>query len=95
MIISIPKEIFPGENRVACVPDVASKLIKAGYEVQIEKDAGLNAGFVDEKYISAGAKIVDKLDDLYSAADIVVKVQRPVEHPTEGKHELDLMKKGT
>ncbi|MCJ7554076.1 MAG: NAD(P) transhydrogenase subunit alpha, partial [Ignavibacteriaceae bacterium] len=47
------------------------------------------------KYISAGAKIVDKLDDLYSAADIVVKVQRPVEHPTEGKHELDLMKKGT
>lgn len=95
MIISIPKEVLPGENRVACVPDVASKLIKAGYEIHIEKGAGLNAGFADEKYTSAGAKIVEKLDDLYSAADIVVKVQRPIDHPTAGKHELDLMKKGT
>ena len=41
---------MPGENRVACVPDVVSKLIKAGYEVHIEKDAGLNAGFTNEQY---------------------------------------------
>ena len=58
MIISVPKEIMPGENRVACVPDVVSKLIKAGYEVQIEKDAGLSAGFTDEQYQKAGAKII-------------------------------------
>ena len=50
VIIAIPKEILPGENRVAIVPDVVSKLIKAGFEVHIEKDAGINAGFTNEKY---------------------------------------------
>ena len=95
MIISVPKEIMPGENRVACVPDVVSKLIKAGYEVQVEKEAGLNAGFTNEQYQKAGAKIIENLSDLYSNADLVFKVQRPIDHPTAGKHEVDLMKKGT
>ena len=95
MVIAVPKEIMPGENRVATVPDVVPKLIKAGFEVHIEKNAGINAGFTDEKYISAGAKIVDNLQDLYSSADIVFKVQRPLDHPDQKKHELDLMKEGT
>ncbi len=95
MIIAVPKEVLAGENRVATVPDVVPKLIKAGFEIHIEKDAGLNAGFTDEKYKSAGAKIVDNLRELYSAADIVFKVQRPMEHPQQNKHELDLMKEGT
>lgn len=95
MIIAVPKEIMPGENRVACVPDVVSKFIKAGFELQVEKDAGLNAGFTNEMYESAGAKVIDNLNDLYSSADIVLKVQRPLDHPQSGKHELDLMKEGT
>ena len=95
MIISIPKEILPGENRVACIPDVAAKFIKAGYEVQIEKDAGLKAGYTNEQYEHAGAKVIEKLEDLYANADIVLKVQRPIEHPTLGKNEIDLLKKGT
>ena len=95
MIIAVPKEILEGENRVATVPDVVPKLIKAGFEVHIEKNAGLKAGFTDEKYKSAGAVIVDKLQELYSSADIVFKVQRPMEHPGLNKHELDLMKEGT
>lgn len=89
MIISIPKEIFPGENRVACVPDVASKLIKAGYEVQIEKNAGLSAGFKDEQYEKAGAKIIENADQLYGNADVVFKVQKPSEN------EFKKIKKGT
>ena len=95
MIIAIPKEILAGENRVATVPDVVPKLIKAGFEAHIEKSAGLSAGFTDEKYKSAGAQIVDNLQELYSPADIVFKVQRPMEHPELKKHELDLMKEGT
>jgi NAD(P) transhydrogenase subunit alpha len=95
VIISIPKEILPGENRVACIPDVAAKLIKAGYQIQVEKDAGLNAGYTNEQYTHAGAKVVEKLEELYANADIVFKVQRPVDHPSLGKNELDLMKKGT
>ncbi|HEX7356998.1 MAG TPA: Re/Si-specific NAD(P)(+) transhydrogenase subunit alpha [Ignavibacteriaceae bacterium] len=95
MIISVPKEIMPGENRVACVPDVVTKLIKAGYEVHVEKDAGLKAGFTNEQYQKAGAKIIDNVSDLYSNAEIVFKVQRPVDHPDAGKNEIELMKKGT
>lgn len=94
MVIAVPKEILPGENRVACTPDVASKLIKAGFQIQIEKDAGLNAGFTNALYEKSGAKIVD-LNDLYSSADIVLKVQRPLDHPSAGKNEIDLMKDGT
>lgn len=95
MVLAIPKEIMPGENRVACTPDVASKYIKAGFEVIIEKDAGLKAGFTDARYEKAGAKIKNSPAELYSEADIVLKVQRPVEHPELNKYELDLMKKGT
>jgi len=94
MVIAVPKEILPGENRVACVPDVASKLIKSGFQVHVEKDAGLNAGYTNEMYEKAGAKIVN-LNELYSLADVVVKVQRPLDHPTAGKNELDLLKEGT
>ena len=95
MIISIPKEILPGENRVACIPDVAAKFIKAGYQIQVEKDAGLKAGYTNEQYEHAGAKVIEKLEDLYSNADVVLKVQRPIEHPSLGKNEIDLLKKGT
>lgn len=89
MIISIPKETIAGENRVACVPDVASKLIKAGYEVQIEKDAGLNAGFRNEQYEKSGAKIIENADQLFSNADVVLKVQKPT------NDEMKKIKKGT
>jgi NAD(P) transhydrogenase subunit alpha len=94
VIIAIPKELLPGENRVACVPDVASKLIKSGFEVIVETNAGLNAGFRDDQYIKAGAKIANTVEELYSNADIIFKVQRPIEHPS-GKHEIDLYKKGS
>ncbi|MBI5662023.1 MULTISPECIES: Re/Si-specific NAD(P)(+) transhydrogenase subunit alpha [Ignavibacterium] len=94
MIIAIPKELLPGENRVACVPDVASKLIKSGFEIIVEKNAGLNAGFRDDQYIIAGAKIANSVEELYANADIIFKVQRPIEHPS-GKHEIDLYKKGS
>lgn len=89
MIISIPKETIAGENRVACVPDVASKLIKAGYEVQIEKDAGLTAGFRNEQYEKSGAKIIENSDQLFSNADVVLKVQKPT------NDEMKKIKKGT
>ena len=95
MVIAIPKEIIPGENRVSVVPDVASKLIKKGFEIHVEKDAGLKAGATDAAYEAAGAKIYSNLEELYSSADIVLKVQRPVEHPDLHKHETDLIKSGT
>lgn len=95
MIIGVPKEIYPGENRVAMVPDVAGKLIKKGFEILIEKDAGLNAGFTNQAYESAGVKIISDINELYDKSDIILKVQKPIVHPRFGKNELELMKKGT
>ncbi len=95
MIIAVPKEVVQGENRVALSPDTTAKVIKLGYEVCIEKDAGLAAGFQNEQYKSAGAKVFESLTELYAAADVVLKVQKPVNHPSLNKHELELMKKGT
>jgi len=93
--IAVPKEIMDGENRVSLIPDVANKLIKKGFEIYMESGAGNKAGFLDEKYKNAGVNIVEDVNELYSNADIVLKVQRPIMHPEKGKHELELMKKGT
>lgn len=94
MIIAVPKEIMPGENRVALVPEVVTKLIKKGFEIYIESSAGIKAGFPDEKYKNAGAKIIRDIHELYKDANIVLKVQRPIEHQEFNKHELELIGNG-
>jgi len=95
LIIGIPKEILQGENRVAATPEVVSKYIKAGFTVHIERDAGINAGFTNEKFAEAGGKIFDNASELFQSADVILKVQRPIENESLKKHELDLMKQGT
>jgi proton-translocating NAD(P)+ transhydrogenase subunit alpha len=95
VVIAIPKEVLPGENRVSIVPDVASKLIKKGFTINVEQGAGKSAGFTDEQYSAAGAKVFNSPEELYSSSEIVLKVQRPMDHPEKGKHELDLIKEGT
>ena len=88
MIIAIPKEVIPGENRVSIVPDMASKLAKKGFEIHVEKGAGFKAGFTDAQYEAAGAKMYENVEELYNSVEIVLKVQRPVEK------EVDLFKEG-
>ena len=75
MRIGVPKEIVPGERRVALVPDGVARLVKAGLEVVVERDAGAEAGFPDEQYATAGATVGDAAAAL--GADLVAKVQRP------------------
>ncbi len=93
MLIAVPKEILSGENRVAIVPDVTAKLIKDGYEIHIEKDAGLNAGFTNEAYKAVGAKIIENTEELFASGDIILKVQRPLHNEALNKNEIDLIKK--
>jgi H+-translocating NAD(P) transhydrogenase subunit alpha len=73
LIIAVPREILPGENRVALVPDTAAKLIKSGFQINIEKDAGLNASYLDDMYIAAGAVIIADRSELFASADVVLK----------------------
>ena len=73
MRVSVPKEIKDGEKRVALVPDIISKLTKAGLEVVIESGAGLTAQASDQDFIAAGAQI--KSGDVLKDADVVLSVQ--------------------
>ena len=65
MIVGVPREIFPGERRVALVPAVIPNLAKAGLEVVLETNAGLEAGYPDADYVSKGAKILSDRAELF------------------------------
>jgi NAD(P) transhydrogenase subunit alpha len=95
MKIVIPKEITPGETRVALVPESVAKLTKADLTVGVEKGAGQAAGFPDEAYAKAGAEIVDDPAALYQRADVILKIRAPIEHPGLGKDEVDLYPEGS
>ena len=73
MLIAVPKEIKPGEKRVALVPDIISKLTKAGLSVVIESNAGLASEYADEQFKAAGAQI--KAGDVLAGSDVVLSVQ--------------------
>lgn len=79
MIIGVPKEIKSHENRVALLPGGVIELKKNGHTVLVEKNAGSGSGFPDENYIQAGAEIVDDADDLWSRAEMIMKVKEPIE----------------
>ena len=76
MRLSVPKETAPGERRVALVPETVSRLVTAGFEVRIERGAGIAAGFADDAYAEAGADIA-AAGDLLSRAEGVACVRRP------------------
>ncbi len=92
MKIGVPREIIPGEKRVAITPEVASKLAKSGFEVTVETGAGTAAGFSDGDYKAAGATIAPSAAAALGDADAVLKVRRPVLNPATGTHEVDLLK---
>ncbi|MDZ7921820.1 Re/Si-specific NAD(P)(+) transhydrogenase subunit alpha [Rhodoferax sp.] len=75
--IGVPKEIFPGEKRVATVPDVVEKLIKLGFRVSVESGAGALANCDDDSYRAAGADVVATAAELWAQSDIVFKVRGP------------------
>lgn len=73
MLIAVPREIKPGEKRVALVPDIISKLTKAGLSVVIESNAGLASEYSDDQFKAAGAQI--KAGDVLVGSDVVLSVQ--------------------
>ena len=78
MIIGALKEIKNNENRVALTPEGVKELVKTNHTVLVEKNAGSGAGFADEEYKEAGAKIVEKPLDIVKKADIITKVKEPI-----------------
>ena len=78
MKIGVPKEIKPQENRVGLTPESVKSLTSNGHEVLIENNGGFQAGFDNEQYQSAGAKIIHSAEDIYNDAEIIVKVKEPL-----------------
>ncbi|HEX7050237.1 MAG TPA: alanine dehydrogenase [Longimicrobiales bacterium] len=78
MIIGVPKEIKANESRVALVPAGAEALVQAGHAVLIERGAGVGSGFDDEAYSAAGAELIDAADDVWSRAEMILKVKEPI-----------------
>jgi NAD(P) transhydrogenase subunit alpha len=85
--IGVPKEIFPGEKRVATVPDVVTKLTKLGFAVVVEQGAGDLADLSDQAYEQAGASIAPSAAALWSGSDIVFKVRAPTIEEVALMHE--------
>lgn len=78
MIIGVPKEIKEQEDRIALTPAGADGMVRAGHTVYVEKGAGLGAGFTDDEYRAVGAEILDKAEDVWNKADMIMKVKEPL-----------------
>ena len=76
MRVAVPRETAPGERRVALVPETVSKLRDAGFEIRVERGAGIEAGFADEAYTEAGAELADP-GSVLAGAEGVVRVSPP------------------
>ncbi|HUF13564.1 MAG TPA: alanine dehydrogenase [Longimicrobiales bacterium] len=79
MQIGVPKEIKTNENRVALVPAGAEALAHEGHTVLIERGAGEGSGFPDADYEAVGAKVRDTADEVWAAAEMIMKVKEPIE----------------
>ncbi len=77
MRIGVPKEIKPQENRIGLTPDSVKTLVSEGHEVLVENNGGFEAGFDNEQYKNAGAKIIEKANDIFNDSEIIVKVKEP------------------
>jgi NAD(P) transhydrogenase subunit alpha len=94
VIVGVPREIAPGERRVALVPDSVKTLVAEGLELRVEAGAGEGAGFLDAAYAEAGARLEAEATAVLGGADVVLKVQAPRERP-DGGHEVDDLRSGT
>jgi len=77
-VVGVPKEIKDLEGRVSMQPDGVTEIVHHGHEVLVQSGAGGGAGFTDEEYEAAGARLVDGPDEVFASADLIVKVKEPV-----------------
>lgn len=78
MIVGVPKEIKRDEYRIAMLPVGVEELHRAGHEVLVESGAGMGSGLMDSDYVEAGARMVTSRDEIFSRADLIVKVKEPL-----------------
>ena len=94
MIVGVPKEIYPGERRVALTPVVVPMLAKVGLEVAIEAGAGVDAGYPDAQYQEKDAKVLADRAAVFMQSDIIVQVLCNGANDKNGASDLALMRRG-
>lgn len=94
MIVAVPKEAYPGERRIALIPQTVPALIKAGLEVAIEAGAGEGVNSQDADFEAQGARVEQDRHRLLSQADIVLMVRGPGSDPDFPAADLDALKQG-
>jgi alanine dehydrogenase len=77
MTIGVPKEIKAQENRVSMIPGSVADLVKRGHRVVVQRGAGDGASYTDAQYEAAGAEILETAEDVFGAAEMIVKVKEP------------------
>lgn len=93
--VGVCKEIAEEEEkRVAIVPDVAKRLLKAGIQVVVETTAGEGGGFFDGEYAKMGCDILNSAQEVYDTVDVLIKIREPEIHPMTKKHEIDMLASG-
>jgi H+-translocating NAD(P) transhydrogenase subunit alpha len=93
LIVGVPRELYPGERRVALVPTVLPFLAKGGYEVVVEAGAGEHAGYPDALYLNKGARIAPDRASVFQAADVIVQVLCYGSNDVNGKDDLPLLRR--
>ena len=94
LTVGVPREIMPGEARVAILPESVKTLRAQGARVLVEQGAGMGCDALDSDYAQAGAELCALATELFAAADIILKVKEPRFNEEHGKHEIDLMRSG-
>ena len=77
MLIGVPKEIKNHEYRIGLTPAAVKELVSNGHELVVENDGGKAIGFTNDQYLAAGARIADTAEEIFAAADMIVKVKEP------------------
>lgn len=77
MLIGVPKEIKSQEFRIGITPAGVQELVQNGHQIMVEKNGGLGIGVSDEEFKAAGALIIDTAQEIFSKAEMVVKVKEP------------------
>ena len=93
IIVGVVKETFPGEHRVALIPDNVAALSKAGAQVVVEHGAGAEAGFTDEQYTAKGATLASRAE-VFERAGTIFQVRTPGANPETGRADLEQMRQG-
>lgn len=94
MVIGIPTEILEREHRVAALPEEVAAYVQMGFEVLVQSGAAEGALHADDEYRVAGARIVAGAEEVFSSADIVLKVKQPHMNEELGRHEAEMVREG-